>query len=400
MTKREKFLPYGRQNLDEEDIQAVVDALRSDFLTTGPLIEQFEDRLKTITGSEYAIAVANGTAALHMACLAAEIGTGDLVIVPSISFVSTANAAMFCGADVIFCDVDPDNGLMRLEDVESLLSGLDQNQQNKIKAILPVNLAGQVCELEAIHNLARQKGWAVILDSCHALGTTYQDLSGQQCSIGDCTYADMECFSFHPVKNIAMGEGGAISTNDPTLDDKLRFLRAHGITRNPDQLRDDLGPDRPWYYEMQSLGFNYRQSDIHCALGLNQLAKMDQFKARRLELTARYDEKLASFSPLIKPLKRRENVEACWHLYVALLDFDQIGLSRAEVMKKLTAQNIGSQVHYIPIHQQPFYIDRYGALDLPGAEVYYARCLSLPLHTNMTDQDADDVVACLGEILS
>jgi len=397
--KAPRYLPYGRQLIDEDDIQAVAEVLRGDWLTTGPMVKNFEDRLRDVTGSQYALSCSSGTAALHLACMALGIGAGDRVIVPAISFVATANAPLFCGADVLFSDVDPASGLMRAQDVRDLIARLSPDETRSIKAIIPVNLLGEVAEIEEIAAIAHKQDWKIIIDSCHALGTTYRDRRGESHMVGDCHFADMEVFSFHPVKTIAMGEGGAVTCNDRGVYDRLCLLRNHGMERNPQNLRVAPETPAPWYYEMQLLGYNYRQSDIHAALGFSQLGKLAAFCEKRQRLAAKYDHLFEGLSDHIRPVPAVSGCRATRHLYVILIDFPALGITRRDFVGKLAAGNIGSQVHYIPIHTQPFYVEKYGALSRPGAEDYYARTLSLPLHVSMSEDDVACVVAQISDII-
>lgn len=397
-----KYLPYGRQCLDEDDIQAVVDVLRGDWLTTGPTVGKFEDKFQTVVKSEYVVSCSSGTAALHLAYMALGIKSGDRIIVPAISFIATANAAVFCGADVLFADVDPETGLMRAEDVLNLVESLSQEELNSVAAITPVNLSGEVAEIEKIYDIAQQYGWKIIIDSCHAVGTSYRDSHGELRTVGDCHFAHMEVFSFHPVKTIAMGEGGAVTTNDVKLYEELCLFRNHGIERRPEKWNagwDEGAPPPPWYYEMQRLGYNYRQSDIHSALGISQLNKLPLFIEKRQRLVSKYDQVLAQFSPDIRPVKSVQGCSAVRHLYVVLIDFTTLGLTRTAVVSELAARNIGTQVHYIPIYSQPFYSEKYGKITRSGAEKYYAQALSLPLHVSMTDADVDYVVGQLHDVI-
>lgn len=393
-----KYLPYGRQFLDEDDIQAVSDVLRGDWLTTGPMVAAFEDKFRTIAGADHVVSCSSGTAALHMAYMALGLSPGDRVIVPSISFVATANGALYCGADVLFTDVDPDSGMMRARDVLELIDNLTSDELATVVAITPVNLAGEVAEIEAINNIARQNGWKMIIDSCHAVGSRYEDGRGVRRTAGDCHFADMEVFSFHPVKTIAMGEGGAVTTNDVALYDKLCLLRNHGMERNPDKWTG-AGKAQPWYYEMQHLGYNYRQSDIHSALGLSQLKKLPAFIKQRRKLVAKYDALLTDLSPHIRPITSAPGHGAVRHLYVVLIDFEALGTTREDFVAALSARNIGTQVHYIPIYGHPYYQDKYGELSRPGAEEYYARTLSLPLHVSLTEDDVAYVIEQIADII-
>ena len=371
-----KFLPYGRQTIEQDDIEAVVDVLGSNFLTTGPKIAEFEKILTEKTGAKEAIVVGNGTQALHLACLAADLGADDFAIVPSVTFLATANAVRYCGANVIFSDVDPETGLMRAQDLQQ---ALDQNKDKNIKAVLPVHLGGQTVDLKAIKDIADQHSLKIIADSCHALGSK----QGNNW-VGSCAYEDMATFSFHSVKNIAMGEGGAVTINDAALAEKIRCLRNHGMIAKP--------AEGPWVYEIEEIGYNHRVTDIQCALGVSQLRKLDRFIEKRQELVARYDALLNPFSPFVRPPARVSYCEPAWHLYAVRVNFEKIGKNRAEFMNALKKKGIGTQVHYIPVHTQPYYTALYGKQNLPGAEAYYNMTLSLPLFPTMENSDVERVV--------
>lgn len=382
----EAVLPYGRQTIEDDDIAAVAEALRADFLTTGPRVEAFETAFAETVGARHAVACANGTAALHLAMLALDVRPGEVCIAPSITFLATANCARYVGADVVFADVDPTTGLMT---PDTLGEAVTRVGDRRLRAVLPVHLRGDVAELPALEALARQAGAVLVEDAPHALGST-MTFGNQAERVGDGRHSAMATFSFHPVKTIATGEGGMVTTNDPALAERLRTLRTHGMIR-PD------GAD-PWIYEMPEVGFNYRLPDILCALGLSQLAKLDRFAARRRALTARYLTRLAGLGPHITAAARPDWSDPALHLMVALIDFEALGRSRREVVEALRARGVGTQVHYIPVHTQPYYRQRYGALDLPGAQAWYARCLSLPLFPAMDDADVDSVVDALAEV--
>ena len=390
------FLPYGRQQIEADDVEAVTAVLRGDYLTTGPAVEAFEAALVRRTGARYAVAVSNGTAALHLAALAAGLSAEDVAVVPSITFTATATGPRLCGAEVRFCDVDADTGLMTAATLQAALDAVP-----KARAVLPVHLAGQSADMPAIAKIARQRGMAIIEDGCHALGATQASSSGDKRSVGACADSDMTVFSFHPVKTVTTGEGGAITTNDATLAASLRKLRSHGIAReaaefeNRSQGLDAQGAANPWYYEVQELGPNYRITDFQCALGLTQLNKIDRMVRRRAELKRRYDQQLCALGPFVRPLAEAQGCVPAWHLCVALIDFDRVGVSRAEIMHRLRAQGVGSQVHYIPVHRQPYYEARYGSATLTGADEYYRRTLSLPLFPAMSDADVDRVTLAL-----
>tara|TARA_R110002096_G_scaffold33234_11_gene96155 strand:- start:109 stop:1278 length:1170 start_codon:yes stop_codon:yes gene_type:complete len=383
-----RYLPYGRQLIGEDDIAAVNRVLRGDFLTTGPEIPAFEAALAGVTQALHARACSSGTAALHMALAGLGIGPGDTCIVPAITFMATANAALYCGADVVFADVDQESGLMTpqtLREAMARVTGL-------VKAVLPVHLAGQSADMPAISQIARAANAMIVEDACHALGT--ETLDGP---VGKCAHSDAACFSFHPVKTIACGEGGAITTNNSALAERIDLLRSHGITRNPDEFEGD--PDEPWRHEMVTLGWNYRMTDIQAALGRSQIAKLHAFAARRRELAALYDNALQRLDPMVRPLTRTSDGNPCWHLYVVRIDFDTVGMSRADLMRKLSERGVGSQVHYMPVTSQPFYRKRQGDQTPPGAARYYSQCLSLPLYAGMEDGDPAFVVETLADIL-
>lgn len=380
------FLPYGRQAIDDDDVAAVAAALRADMLTTGPLVDAFERDFAAAAGATHAVACNSGTAALHLAAMALDLGPGDAIVAPSLTFLATANAARFCGAEVVFADVDPDSGLMTPATLEAAIA---RSGALRLKAVFPVHLNGQVCDMAAIRAIADHRGLAVVEDACHALG-----LPG----VGAATHGGMACFSTHPVKAVATGEGGVVTTARADLASRLRILRSHGMVRHPASIANrELGYDgdtpNPWYYEMPELGWNYRLPDVLCALGISQLKKLDRFFARRQAIAATYDRLLAPLAPALRPIARR--APHGWHLYAVLIDFAALGTTRARLMGALRAQGIGTQVHYIPVHHQPYYRGRYGRLDLPGADAYYARCLSIPFYPAMSDDDVARVATSL-----
>jgi UDP-4-amino-4,6-dideoxy-N-acetyl-beta-L-altrosamine transaminase len=378
------MIPYGRQYIDEDDIAAVVETLRSDYLTTGPKVAEFEKAFAEFCGAEFAVSCANGTAALHLAALALELGQGDAVVVPSLTFLATANAVRFTGAEVVFADVDPDTGLMTAAHLEEALTRAgDLN----IKAVFPVHLTGECVDLKSLKTITAPQGIKIVADSCHALGGT---LHGKP--VGACEFEDMACYSFHPVKTMTMCEGGAITTNNKHYAERMRRMRTHGMQPC------SMAPEIPSYYEMAEPGYNYRLTDMQCALGLTQLQKLPSFVTGRTELSALYDEKLAGLSPAIKPPIRQDYGQAARHLYAPRFDFSATGKNRATVMEELLAAGIGTQVHYYPVHRQPYYQNRYG-LTLPGADRYYQRTLSLPLYYGMQDEDVDKVVNALKALL-
>lgn len=397
-----KFLPYGRQHIDEGDVAAVVAVLKGDWLTTGPHVEAFEDALAQTVGAPNAIVCSNGTAALHLAAIALDLAPRDVVIVPAITFAATANAVRYVGAEVAFCDVDPTTGLATAETVEFAL----QRTGRSAKSVFVVHLNGQPVDMAGIGRVARDRGVRIVEDACHALGGTSVTASGSETAIGACSDSYMAAFSFHPVKTITSGEGGAITCKEAALANRLRQLRSHGITRDPEELSIDqqaFGADgfpNPWYYEMRELGYNYRLTDIQCALGQRQLERLPDFVARRRELVALYDRALIPLAPIVTPIRKAGHGKPAWHLYAVLIDFKAAGASRSKVMKALQTKGIGTQVHYLPVNRHPYYLKRYGSNPLPGADSYYSRCLSLPLFPQMTDQDVQDVVDALASTLS
>jgi perosamine synthetase len=389
------MIPYGKHHIDEEDIQAVVNVLKSGVLTQGPAVEAFEQAIASYVGAKYAIAVSSATAALHLAALVAGVGPGKTLITSPITFVASANAGLYAGGDVAFADIDPDTVNMSPLALKAAL----QKHPNT-KAVIPVHFAGLPCDMPAIKSLADAAGALVIEDAAHALGASYPD--GRR--VGCCAHSSMTIFSFHPVKAIAAGEGGMITTNDESVYRKLLRLRSHGINKLDDPFMDAAqsqtnGQPNPWYYEMQELGFHYRITDMQCALALSQFAKLDRFIARRRELVARYD---AAFSQMkfFRPAQLSGKTSSGHHLYVVRVNFIEIGKTRQEVMKQLKAQGIGTQVHYIPVPQQPHYQKRgFVGTEYPNAHTYYQEALTIPLFYDLTVTQQDTVIALLLELL-
>ncbi len=381
------YLPYGRQDITDDDVEAVAAVLRSAWLTQGPEIASFEAALCALTGAPFAMAVCNATAALHIACLACDLGPGDLAWTSPNSFVASANCALYCGADVDFVDIDPVSLNLSVEALEAKLVRAEAEGRLP-KVVIPVHFAGQSCDMAAIGALARRYGFRVIEDASHAVGGTIDDAP-----VGACAHSDITVFSFHPVKIVTTGEGGAALTRDPELANRLELLRSHGITRRADQLTQ-AGPG-PWYYEQLVLGFNYRMTDIQAALGRSQLGRIEGYLQRRHALADLYDAGLEGFA-LTRPVRLPGRYSAL-HLYVVQLNDPD---KRNAVFEALRQANIGVNVHYIPIHLQPYYRQLgFGPGDFPKAEDYYARAITLPLHPRMTDADVERVIACLAEAM-
>ena len=386
----EQFLPYGKQSIDQADIDAVCEALKSDFLTCGPLVEEFEKSFAEFVGAKDAVVVCNATAALHLAMLVAEIGPGDRVVTSPNTFLSSANCAAFVGATPDFCDIDPRTYTLCPKSLES-------NWETDTKAVIAVAYAGQSAEMPEIARIARERDAIVIEDACHGTGGGFQ-VDGSSHKQGGHSWADMTTFSFHPVKTLTTGEGGILVTDNDDYAAKARLLRTHGITRDQDRFVGG-GERGPWYYEMQELGYNFRITDFQCALGLSQLKKLPDFIKRRREVVARYNEGLAGLPWLTTPqvLHEDDREEISWHLYTVCLDFPALEKTRTAVMQELREAGIGTQVLYIPVHLQPYYQNTYGyeAGKCPQAEAYYEQTLSLPLYPLLTDSDVDRVISAV-----
>ena len=389
------MIPYGKHHIDEEDIQAVVNVLKSGVLTQGPAVEAFEQAIATYVGAKYAIAVSSGTAALHLAALVAGVGPGKALITSPITFVASANAGLYAGGDVAFADIEPDTVNMS---PLALSAALEKHPNTK--AVIPVHFAGLPCDMPAIKALADAAGAIVIEDAAHALGASYPD--GRR--VGCCAHSLMTIFSFHPVKAIAAGEGGMITTNDESVYRKLLRLRSHGINKLDDPFMDVAqsqtnGHANPWYYEMQELGFHYRITDMQCALALSQFGKLDSFISRRRELVKRYD---TAFSTLrhSRPAQASGRDESGHHLYVLRIDFDAIEKSRDQLMMALRKRDIGTQVHYIPVPAHPHY-RTLGHLPeaFPNAQEYYQEALSIPVFYDLTEQQQNHVIAAIQELV-
>ena len=402
------IIPYGRQWIDENDIQEVISLMRSERITQGPKVEEFEDALAECCGAKYAVAVNSGTSALHIACLAAEVKEGDEVITSPITFVASANCAIYCGAKPVFADIDLKTYNVAIDEIRNKIN-------TQTRAVIPVHFAGQSCDMESIRKVIKNKEEEfgnkifIIEDASHALGSSYKGKN-----VGSCTFSDMTVMSFHPVKHITTGEGGAVLTNDEMLYKKLKRFRSHGITNTPEDFvyKDQAfgnssfvglqsaieNPQsvNPWYYEQVDLGYNYRITDIQCALGISQLRKLHDFCNRRQEIANMYNEAFSGIESIQIPFES-EDCSSNFHLYVLLFDFRQIGIERTKLMIELKQRGIQTQVHYIPVHTQPFYQERFGTKwgDCPNAEIYYQKCLSFPLFPAMSDIDVEYVISTI-----
>jgi UDP-4-amino-4,6-dideoxy-N-acetyl-beta-L-altrosamine transaminase len=378
------MIPYGRQDISQTDIDAVVDVLRSDWITQGPKIHSFEQVVADYCGSQYAVAVCNATAALHLACMAVGLGTGDRLWTSPNTFVASANCGLYCGAKVDFVDIDPKTYNISIDALRTKLELAEKNG-NLPKVLIPVHFAGQSCEMAAIADLAKQYGFYVIEDAAHALGGEYK---GQK--IGSCSYSDITVFSFHPVKIITTGEGGMVLTNNQALFEKVSLLRTHGITREPDKMYEPS--QGAWYYQQITLGYNYRMTDIQAALGLSQMQRLDSFISQRHELAKAYNENLRNL-PLQLPWQHPDSYSA-WHLYVIRLN------KRRQVFESLREAGIGVNVHYIPVHTQPYYQHKGFKLgDFPEAEKYYDEAISLPIYPLLTKIQQKKIITDLKKAL-
>lgn len=380
------MLPYGRQDIRQEDVDAVVEVLRSDYLTQGPAVPRFEGEVARYCGAAHAVAVNSATSALHIACLALGLGPDDWLWTSPITFVASANCGLYCGAQVDFVDIDPRTYNLCPQALERKL--IEAQRQGRLpKVVVPVHLCGQPCDMEAIHGLAMRYGFRIVEDASHAIGGKYR---GEP--IGNCRFSDITVFSFHPVKIITTAEGGMALTNDAALAERLALLRSHGITRDAAQMTRE--PDGPWYYQQVALGFNYRMTELQAALGLSQMERLDAYVARRHALARRYDDQLTEL-PLVRPWQHPDGYSGM-HLYVVRLELNRIRAGHRQVFEALRARGIGVNLHYIPVHLQPFY-ERLGfrRSQYPQAERYYAEAISLPMYPALTEAQQDWVVQSL-----
>jgi UDP-4-amino-4,6-dideoxy-N-acetyl-beta-L-altrosamine transaminase len=384
------MIPYGRQNINEDDIQAVIDVLRSDFLTQGPAVSAFEKSIIDYCGVNFAVAVNSATSALHIACLALGVGKGDMVWTSPITFVASANCALYCGADVDFVDIDPLTYNMSVDSLSEKLQ-LAEKAGKLPKVLIPVHLCGQPCDMEKIYALSLKYGFKVIEDASHAIGGKYQNKP-----IGNCKFSDITVFSFHPVKIITTGEGGMAVTNDRLLAKKLFLLRSHGITRDPNEMENNS--DGPWYYEQIDLGFNYRMTDIQAALGLSQTRRLDEFVIQRQSIARRYGELLSGL-PVLLPTQLKSSYSS-FHLYVIRLRAKEIFKTHKEVFEKLRQLEVGANLHYMPVYYQPYYqklgFNREYCIE---ANRYYDEAISLPIYHGLSDTQQTHIVSVLRKAL-
>lgn len=382
------MISYGKQNISQKDIDNVIEVLKSDFLTQGPMIEKFEQSVADYCGTKYAVAVTNATSALHIACLAAGLKKGDVLWTSPNTFVASANCGLYCGANVDFVDIDNDTYNMSVDELEQKL----KETEIKPRVVIPVHFAGQSCEMVKIKELSKQYNFTIIEDASHATGASYLDTK-----VGSCKYSDMAVFSFHPVKIVTTGEGGMVLTNNKELYDKLILYRSHGITRNQDLMKNVS--EGPWYYEQIDLGFNYRMTDIQAALGYTQMQRLDDFVAKRRYLANRYNELLNAL-PIKLPVQSPDT-NSSWHIYAVRIDFTRINITKKDLFLAMREKGINLNLHYIPVHTQPYYIELgFKKGDFPVSEKYYEEVFTLPLFYDLTDAQQDYVVKCLGEVLA
>lgn len=393
-----EFIPYGAPSINRSDIRAVCNVLNGHWLSQGPFVVEFEKRIAEYCNVPYAVAVSSGTAALHMACMAIDLTEEDYHWTSPITFVASSNCGIYCGSMPDFVDIDIDTYNMDMSVLEEKLK--EAKKEKKLpKVVLPVHFAGLPCDMPRLYALSKEYGFHIIEDACHALGARYRTKSGSWIKVGSCKHSDMTAFSFHPLKHITTGEGGCITTKDKALYDKLLMLRNHGITKNQGLL--SRAKRDPWYYEMRSLGFNYRLSDIHCALGISQLSRLDKMVKRRQDVALLYDGLFDDANGVI-PQRRLDNFKNSFHLYAVQIDYKGCGINRTKLINFLKNNGIGTQVHYIPVYHHPYYQNHFDIRPgyCPSAELYYSRTLSLPLFADIKDKIVIEIVKRLFEILN
>ncbi len=384
------MIPYGRQDINQADIDAAIDVLKSDFLTQGPKIPQFENAVAEYVKASHAVAVNSATSALHIACLALGLGEGDWLWTSPNTFVASANCGLYCGAQVDFIDIDPCSYNMCPKQLEQKL--IQAKQKNKLpKVVIPVHFAGQSCNMKRIHQLGREYGFKIIEDASHAIGAKYLNQP-----VGNCQYSDITVFSFHPVKIITTAEGGLATTNQTNLAEKMQLLRSHGVTRDPALMTKQA--DGVWYYQQVELGFNYRITELQAALGMSQMQRLEEFVAKRHQLQKRYDQQLKDL-PIVLPHQSTDSYSSL-HLYPIQLELEKISLTHAQVFDELREQGLGVNLHYIPVHTQPYYQNMgFKPGDFPQAESYYKRAISIPLYQGLSFEQQDKVVSTLKKVL-